>query len=76
MPPEVLQIIFGPLIIVEQHIKNFLVVWELTFVVFNGLEFQTPFTLGGHNFLNCNPFLMIVNVLDATRKRIQVLFRH
>ncbi len=35
-----------------------------------------PFILGGHNFINCNPFSMIVNVLDAIREGIQVLFRH
>jgi hypothetical protein len=59
---------------ITQHIKNFLGVWELTFVVFGGLEFQNPYTFGGHNFFQCNLFSMIVNVLDATRRRIQVLF--
>jgi hypothetical protein len=66
----------GTLIATKQHIKKFLGVWELTFVVLGGLEFQTPFTFGGHNFLNCNSFSMIVNVLNAKRGRIELLFGH
>ncbi len=45
-------------------------------MMFGNLEFMTPFTLGGHNFLNCNMFFMIVNVLDAIRGGIQVFFGH
>jgi len=39
-------------------------------------EFLTPFTLGAHNFLILNLFLMILNVLDASRGGLQVLFGH
>jgi hypothetical protein len=34
-------------------------------------EFLTPFTLGGYNFLIFNPFLTILNVLDAPRRGLQ-----
>jgi hypothetical protein len=37
-------------------------------------EFLTPFTLGGHNFLISHPFLTILDVLDAPREGLQVLF--
>jgi hypothetical protein len=40
------------------------------------IEFFTPFTLGGHNFLDYNPFLTIVSVSDVTREGVQVLFGH
>jgi hypothetical protein len=35
-------------------------------------EILTPY-LGVHNFFISNPFLTIVNVLDALRKEVQVL---
>jgi hypothetical protein len=38
------------------------------------LEFLTPFSLGGCNFLISNPFLTIAKVSDAPR--VQVLFWH
>jgi hypothetical protein len=46
--------------------------------VFNGFvfEFLTAFTLGDHNFLIFNLFLMIINVLDAPRGGLQALFGH
>jgi hypothetical protein len=51
---------------------------ESAFIVLNGFfkEFLTPFTLGGHNFFNSNPFFMIFNVLDAPKGRLQVFFGH
>jgi hypothetical protein len=57
---------------------NFLGVEEAAFVVFNNflLEFLTPFTLGGHNFLISNLFSMILSVLDAPRGGLQVCFAH
>jgi hypothetical protein len=40
--------------------------------MFNGfLKFLTPFTLGDHNFLISNPFLMILIVLDVPRGGLQ-----
>jgi hypothetical protein len=44
--------------------------------VFNGFFFVllTPFTLGGHNFLILNLFLMIFHVLDAPKRGLQALF--
>jgi hypothetical protein len=39
-------------------------------------EFLTPYTLGGHNFLNFIPFLIIFNALKAPIKGVQVLLRH
>ncbi len=39
-------------------------------------EFLTPFILWGHNFFIFYLFSAIVNVLNATRRRIQVLFGH
>jgi hypothetical protein len=45
--------------------------------MFNGFfEFLTPFTLGDDNFLISNPFSMILIVLDAPKRGIQVLFGH
>jgi hypothetical protein len=57
---------------------NFLGVLKPTFVVFNSffLEFFTPFTLGGHNFLISNLFSAILSVLDAPRGGLQVCFAH
>jgi len=40
------------------------------------LEFLTPFTLGGHNFLISNLFSTILSVLDAPRGGLQVCFAH
>ncbi len=48
-----------------------------SFLVFGDLfffEFLTPSTLGGCNFLNSNPFLMISNAPDASIGGVQVLF--
>jgi hypothetical protein len=39
-------------------------------------KFLTPFNLGAHNFIICNPFLMILGVLDALGRGLQVLFGH
>jgi hypothetical protein len=39
-------------------------------------KFWTPFTLGGYNFLISNPFSTIVNVSNALRGGVQVLFGH
>jgi hypothetical protein len=39
-------------------------------------EFLTPFSLGGHNFLIFNLFLMIFNVLDVPRGGLQGWFGH
>jgi len=46
---------------------NFLGVRELVFEMFDGLflELLTPFTLGGYNFFNFIPFLMIFNALEC-----------
>jgi hypothetical protein len=39
-------------------------------------EFLTLFTLGGHNFFNSIPFLMIFNVTNAPIGGVQVFFGH
>jgi hypothetical protein len=39
-------------------------------------EFFTLFTVGDHNFLISNLFFTILNVLDAPRGGLQVLFGH
>jgi hypothetical protein len=54
---------------------NFLGVLELASIVFF-LSFLTPFTLQGHNFLIFYLFSMILSVLDALRKGLQVFFGH
>jgi hypothetical protein len=54
-------------------------VWELAFVTFDVLfffELLTSFTLGGHNFIISNSFSTIVNVLNSSRRKVQVLFGH
>jgi hypothetical protein len=53
-------------------------VWEPTFVAFSGLffEFLTLFTLGGHNFFNFIPFLMIFGALNAPIGKVKILFKH
>jgi len=57
MPLEVLQIILNSNN--NKATRNFIGVWELIFVTFSGffLEFFTPSTLKGHNFLNFIMFL-------------------
>jgi hypothetical protein len=52
---------------------NFMGVYEPAFILFNSffLEFLTPFTLVGHNFLISNLFSTILNVLDAARGGLQ-----
>jgi len=40
------------------------------------LEFLTPFTLGGHNFLISDMFSTILSVLDAPKGGLQVFFAH
>jgi hypothetical protein len=44
-------------------------VWWFVF-----LEFLTPFTLGGHNFIISNLFSTIVNESNALKGGVQVLF--
>jgi hypothetical protein len=39
-------------------------------------ELLTPFTLGGHNFLNYIPILTISSLPNALIKGVQVLFGH
>jgi hypothetical protein len=39
-------------------------------------QFLAPFTLGGHNFLISNPFLIIITMSDVPREEVQVLFGH
>jgi hypothetical protein len=39
-------------------------------------KFLTCFALGGHNFLNSIPFLMIFNVLNAPIGGVQILLEH
>jgi hypothetical protein len=49
------------------------------FVTFGDLfffEFLTPFILGGCNFLNPNPFLMIFSASKTPIRRVQILFEH
>jgi hypothetical protein len=49
------------------------------FVMFGGLfflDYYPPFTLGGHNFFNFNPFLMIFSMLNMSIGGAQVLFGH
>ncbi len=69
---------FLTLITIEQHIRNFVGVWELAFVAFGGLffEFLTPFTLRGHNFFNSISFLTIFNALNTPIGGLQVYFEH
>jgi hypothetical protein len=57
---------------------NFLGVYEPAFVMFNSffLEFLTPFTLVGHNFLISNMFSTILSVLDAPRGGLKICFAH
>jgi hypothetical protein len=38
------------------------------------LNFLTPFTLGGRNFLTFNPFMTIVSVSDVPGGWVQVFF--
>jgi len=68
---------FCILITTKYHKRNFLGVWEPAFVTFGGffLEFLTPFTLRGHNFLNYILFLRIFNALDTLIGGFQILFR-
>jgi hypothetical protein len=40
------------------------------------LEFFTPSTVGGHNFLNSISFLTIFNALEPPIRGVQVLFKH
>jgi hypothetical protein len=56
----------------------FLGVWELAFVTFDGFlkKFLTPSILGGHNFLNSIPFLMIFSAPNVSIGGVQVLFGH
>ncbi len=61
-------------IIIEQHTRKFLGVQEL--VVVCCFEFSTPPTLGGHNFLIFNMFLMIFSASNAPRGWIQYLLGH
>jgi hypothetical protein len=58
--------------------KDFLGVWELSFVSFGGLfsEFLTPSTFGGHNFFNPIMCLMIFCAFKALIEGVQVLFGH
>jgi hypothetical protein len=39
-------------------------------------EFLTPSTLGGHNYLNFIPFLMIFSASYVPIKGVQVFFGH
>jgi hypothetical protein len=50
--------------------------WALYCSVVCFFEFFTPFTLGGHNFLNSNIFLTIFNAPNVPMGEIQVLFGH
>jgi hypothetical protein len=62
----------------NSNIQQFLGVWELAFVAFNGFFFKLLISsiVGGHNFLNSIPFFMIFSVPNAPIKRVQVLFGH
>jgi hypothetical protein len=53
-------------------------VWELAFVMFDGLflEFLTPSTLEGCTFFNFIPFFMIFITLNAPIGGLQILFKH
>ncbi len=59
----------------NSNIQRIVFGW-LSFLVLDGLFFGVldPFTLGGCNFFNSNPFLMILNASDAQIRRVQVLF--
>jgi hypothetical protein len=69
---------FWILITTEQYTKNFLGVQKSTFVMLSDFffEFLTPFTLWGRTFLISNLFSTIVDVSDASRGGVQVLFGH
>jgi hypothetical protein len=66
-PPSILQIIFGTLVAIKQHTKN----WEwallclMVFFFFEFLKVLRPLYFLGCNFLNSNPFLTIFSVLDV-----------
>jgi len=53
--------------------KDFFNFLELAFLMFDGFFFEllTPFTLGGHNFLNFIMFLIIFNALEVSIKGIK-----
>ncbi len=70
---------FGTLIATEQHTRIFFGWLNFYFEVFDGFVFErflTLSTLGGHNFLNSNPFLMIFSALLVPIGEVQVLFGH
>ncbi len=61
----------GVVIIIKQHTRNILGLQELAMVCC--FEFLTPPTLGGHNFLIFNLFLIIFSALDVPRGGAQHL---
>jgi hypothetical protein len=65
------------LITIEQHTRNFVSVWEPTFVAFDGLFFWIFDNLyfEGLEF-NFIPFLTIFSALNMPIRGVQVLFKH
>ncbi len=66
----------GTLIAIDQQTKNFFEWLGLGFVMFNGFfkNSLTPSTLGGHNFLNFNMFLIIFSALDTPIDKFMFCF--